>query len=132
MFKDMLFLARIVLIFFMIPVMGLWFDSWKHIIHVYAENSVDNTGMFFLVLRSSHKESLLHCKDAGRDTAERSDPGWPQRCSIWYHAQHIELWEEGGKGRTFRVMAFAFPNPHSTWLSPVFLEMAKHPPANGK
>lgn len=124
--KGVLFLARIVLIFFMVPGMGLWF-------RFYAENSVDNTSMSF-----PSSEQFLErvkafsapCREPGGDVTGTADPTWPRRCSIWHHAQPIKLWVEGGNGGTVRIMAFVFWNHHFTWLSPVFLEIAKHSPSN--
>lgn len=44
----------------------------------------------------------------------------------WHHAQHIKWRRIKGRGGTFRVMAFCFPNHHYVWWSPAFLGMGDH------
>ena len=110
------------------------------------ENSVDNTGMFALLLSSAYTESrpflLL--------TPPHQQEGWgctrtwegtqlgqltpTDQRDIPHHMASCSAYKAGGrrrKGGTFGVMAFVFPIHRYTWWSPAFLEMAEHLPANG-
>jgi len=112
-----------------------------------AENSVDNTGMFLLLLSSAYTESrpflLLAppCKWVGWGCTkgwERTQQGQLTSAGqrdIPYHVMALSAHKAGGRRRkvkTFGATVFVFPSNHYVRWGHAFLEMAEHLPDNGK
>ena len=122
-------------------------SSWYGaMLWIYAENSVDNSGMFSLLLSSAYAASrpflplTPHVQWGGWDAQEvgrgHSRDSWSQLTqgifqTIWGHAQHVKLGKKK-EGGTLGAMAFVFPSPRYACWSPAVLEMDEHLPADGK
>jgi len=112
-----------------------------------AENSVDNTGMFslllscaytasrpFLLLTPPHQQVSSGCTRSWEGT-QLGQLTPTDENNIPYHTMSCSACKAGERGRkwgTFGVMAFLFSSSHYAWWSPAFLEMAEPLPANGK
>ena len=112
-----------------------------------AENSIDNTGVFslllsraytqsrpFLLLTPPHQRAGWGCTRNWEGTQSGQLSPTDQR-DIPYHMTSCSAYKAGGKrrnGGTFRGMVFVFPSNGYAWWSPAFLEMAEHLPAHGK
>jgi len=120
------------------------------------QNTVDNTGMFQLLLNSDLTASWLFllltlpwqwvswgCTSCWKGT----QPGQLTPANQRDISHHVMLWSaikaegkrrgRGGEGGemdtvTFSVMAFVFPSNRYMWRSPVFLRMDEHLPADGR
>lgn len=100
---------------------------WAH-----AENSFDNSGMFphcWSGLAQSQglfgSSPLQHCTMSWERTADPSDQG---DSAVWFCAQHIKLWEEGG-GREYQEWHFCLPKTSlcvETWFSWRWLSIFLH------
>lgn len=112
-------------IFFIIAIMGLCFGL--------VMKSVDNSGMFSLLLSRAYTESrpflLLTSPPqwAGRWHRWESWPCVTQgtSCTIGHHSQQAG---RRRNRRTFRAVLFNFPSHRFMCWSPAFLGMAKHLP----
>ena len=89
-----------------------------------AENSVDNTGMIFLIAEQClhrlkgfsgphdvppARRLEVHQK-LGGGTARTTDPNWPKGDSLPYDiVLSVESWRKKEEGGTIVIMAFVFP-----------------------
>ena len=89
-------------------------SSWSGaLLWICAENSVGNTGMFWLLLSSAHTVRAFSApqttppvcglgvhKKLGGDTAQTAEPSWPKWCSTPYTLMlsNKKLGEEEGRG----------------------------------
>ena len=123
-------------------------SSWYEVmLWTFAENCVDNTGMFQFLLSSAYRDprpSLLltpPCQWVGWGCTrswEGTQPGQltlaEQRAIPYCTMSCSAIKAEGKKEERgmFGVMAFVIPSNRCMWQSPAFLETAEHLPANGK